>query len=477
MTENRRIVLNIVATYGRSLYALVCGLFTTRWVLMALGEVDYGLYGVVGGMTIFITFLVGLLSVAVGRFYAFSVGEARIAASAEEGLENCRKWFNTALLIFTTLPILFFVVGYPIVEYGLRHGWLVIPANRLEACVWVFRFLCFSSFVGMVTVPYNAMYTAKQYIAELTIYSFITTTLNVIVLYYMVSHPSVWLTKYAAWMALVSILPNLIIAFRATRLFPECHFNFKYLWSLERLKKLFSFAGWQLFGGLGSVFRAQGIAILVNKYFGPAVNAANTIGFSVATHCDVLAAGMMTAFSPAITNACGEKNLEKVRAMAFRCCKIGTLLTLLFALPLALEINEVLLLWLKAPPHYTSGLSLCVLAMVVIDKTAVGHMLAVNAQGKIALYQAVLGGSFILTLPIAWCFLLLGGNPYVVGYAMIITIFMCACGRVWFARKLTGLSARHSELVFIPLCWIFVLDREERRFVREKGRRQAFGAV
>lgn len=31
MTQNRRIMLNIVATYGRSLYALVIGLFCGWW--------------------------------------------------------------------------------------------------------------------------------------------------------------------------------------------------------------------------------------------------------------------------------------------------------------------------------------------------------------------------------------------------------------------------------------------------------------
>lgn len=78
MSPNRRIVLNIVATYGRSLYALVLGLFTARWALMALGQVDYGLYGVVGGLTAFIAFFNGLLVTAVGRFYAVSVGEAQV---------------------------------------------------------------------------------------------------------------------------------------------------------------------------------------------------------------------------------------------------------------------------------------------------------------------------------------------------------------------------------------------------------------
>ena len=52
MTQNRRILLNIVATYGRSLYALVCGLFISRWVLAALGKTDFGVCGMIVGMMV-----------------------------------------------------------------------------------------------------------------------------------------------------------------------------------------------------------------------------------------------------------------------------------------------------------------------------------------------------------------------------------------------------------------------------------------
>ena len=106
MTQNRRIFLNIVATYGRSLFGLACGLFSARWVLEALGKEDFCLYGVVGALTIFIAFLNMMLSGALGRYYAFSIGEANRATDegrAADGLENCRRWFNTALSLHTVV--------------------------------------------------------------------------------------------------------------------------------------------------------------------------------------------------------------------------------------------------------------------------------------------------------------------------------------------------------------------------------------
>ena len=154
MTENRRIALNIAATYGRSLFALVCGLFTSRWVLMALGQSDYGLYGVVGGLTAFIAFFNGLMAAAVGRFYAFSVGQAKVAGTQGEGLEVCRQWFNTAVLIHTAVPLVLIAVGYPVGMWAVE-SFLTIPPERVEACRWVFRFVCLSCFVAMVNVPFT----------------------------------------------------------------------------------------------------------------------------------------------------------------------------------------------------------------------------------------------------------------------------------------------------------------------------------
>ena len=283
MTENKRIFLNVIATYGRSLYGLALGLLCGRWALMALGVVDYGLIGLVGGLTVFISFFNSVLAGANARFYAFSVGAAKAATDKQSALEECRIWFNTALSVHTVVPFVLVAVGYPIGTYAIEH-WLTIPPDRIATCVWVFRFVCLSCFVGMVNVPFSAMYGAKQYIAELTIYSFITSTLNVFVLYYMIKHPSDWLLEYSAWTCLLAVVPQLIISIRACFIFPECRINVKYMWKKDRLKKLGYFTGWQMLGVFCGMLRGQGIAIVINKFFGAAMNAAQAIGNSVQGH-------------------------------------------------------------------------------------------------------------------------------------------------------------------------------------------------
>ena len=479
-------------------------------MLAALGKTDFGLYGVVGGMTVFISFLNTLLSTATSRFYAYAEGRAQKSAAegnAEAGLDECRKWFSTAVLLHTIVPVVLIVVGYPLGLYAIEH-WLTIPIERLAACRWVFRFVCISCFVGMVNVPFQAMFTAKQYIAELTIYGVAATTANVFFMYFMVTHPGDWLAKYALWMCLVSVVPQVIICLRAIRVFPECRFRFSYAWNKGRVLELSSFAFWQAFGGLGVILRGQGIQILVNKYFGPDYNASMSIANQVSAQSQTLSSAMQGAFAPAITTAYGAGRYDEMRALAYRTCKFGMLLALIFVLPLALELRTVLNIWLVDPPPYTAELCWCILLMAIIDKSAAGHMLAVSAKGKIAAYQTFLGGSLILTLPLAWIMVAKGLGFVSVGVAMVITMAICAWGRVWFARNLVGMSARYwlfkimipmgivvgvvgtvgfmlrfamasglirilattivCEVLLLPLAWFVLLDSSERIYLTNR---------
>ena len=507
MSPNRRIFLNIIATYGRSVFALVCGLFSGRWALQALGEVDFGLYGVVGGLTVFISFFNSVLAYSIGRFYALSVGAALKKGNEVDGLEECRRWFSIAVVIHTVVPALLLLVGYPIGEWAVRC-FLSIPVDRVSSCVWVFRFVCISCFLGMVSVPFNAMYTAKQYIAELTVYSFATTLLNFCFLYYMVTHPDFWLTKYAFWHCLVVVLPQLIISVRACFIFKECRFRWHYAFDRSRFGSLFKYTGWQMFGTLGSLARGQGTAVLVNKYFGPSVNAAMSIGNTVNGQANSLSGAMQGAFMPAITTAYGSGDMAQTRNLMYRACKFGVLLSCIFTLPLCIEINEVLRLWLVTPPKYTAGLCVSMMVALIIDKSTIGHMVVVHATGRIAKYQLLLGGALISTLPLAWIFFHLNFGVYSLCVAIIITIAVCAWGRVFFTRAYAGVPIREwlgkvfvplmlttavtlaigfvpscfvtsgfrrvcmttlvCEVALFPCAWYLVLDRTEREYVRAK---------
>ena len=453
LSPNKRIFFNILATFGRSVLVLACGLVTGRWSLLVLGKENLGLFGVIGGTTLFIGFINSILSTAVSRFYAYSLGEAQHLPG--NGLENCRRWFNTATLVHSVIPVCLILVGYPIGSYAVYH-FLSIPPDKVNECIWVFRFACITCLVGMLCVPFNAMYNAKQYIVELTLYQIMNSFLHVMILFYMLNHPGNWLVKYAFFHCIFTILPYFIIGIRALFLFPECHYNFHYLWNFQQVLMIVKYAGWQFFGCFGALLRGQGIAILVNKCFGPSINASYSIANQLASQTQTLSASLSSAFAPAITTACGGGDYDRMQHLAYTTCKIGTLLIMFLALPLMLELNNVLVIWLKEPPEYVASLCMAIMIMLILDRISYGHMLAVNSVGKIARYQAFLGTCLILTLPLAWILIRLKFGVYSIGYAMIITMSICSFGRVWFARKLAGMSL-HYWLKHV-LCPLFAVS-------------------
>ena len=340
MTQGKRIFLNTIATYGRSMFGVLCGIFSTRWVLEALGPVDFGLYGLIASLVIFISFLNIQFSSAIARYYAFSIGEAKIAQDATLALCECRAWFSTAVFIHTIGPLLLVAIGYPMGLYAIGNDWLNIPIDKVGDCEQLWAFVCLSTFVAMANVPFTAMYTAKQYIAELTIYSFLQTVLRTVIIYYMVCHPGDWLVRYGFWMAVVAIVPQVIIAVRALKVFPECRLVGKALFCKWRMLKLGCFAFWQAVGGIGYVAAHQAMSVIVTKSFGPKINASFSVSQTVSGEAASLTGALQGAFAPAITTACGSGDMQTMREMAFRVCKVGTLLTMMFALPMIVEIQE-----------------------------------------------------------------------------------------------------------------------------------------
>ena len=458
MTPNKRIVLNIVATYGRSLYSLVIGLFAGRWVLMALGKTDFGLVGLIGGLTAFITFLNNLLASAVGRFYAVQVGASRKVIDPSEGIDECRKWFNTALSIHTVVPIVLMLVGYPIGSWAIEN-FLEIPTGRIIDCIWVWRFACASCLVAMFNVPFQAMYTAKQEIAELTIYSFATTTLNAIFVCYMASHPGYWLFKYSAWVCIIGIAPQILIAIRALMRYPECHIICAYLFSRDRYRSLFKFVTAQFWTNVAILLTSQGRAILVNKFMGATFNASMSVGNTVASQALTLSSSLSGAFWPAINNKAGERDLQGVRKLSFMTMRLSSVLVLFFAIPLAIEAKEILRIWLVTPPEFTVEICQAVLLGAILDRMTNAYATAIYGIGVgVMRYSWVVGWGDIAIVALTWCLFVLGFNMWSIVIGLIASKVLAMVIRLYYGWKYIQFSfSEWLHSVFLPIGMLILL--------------------
>ncbi len=431
--SSHRIILNTAATYIRSVIAAALGLFSTRWVLAGLGPTDYGLFAVIGSIIVFITFLNGVMAVSAARHFAFALGRG--------DSDEVNKWFNTSLSIHLMLPIVLIAIGWPIGEYCIRHV-LTIPPGRIPACLWVFRLALIAAFSGMVSIPYFAMFSAKQHIAEVAVWGTLQSLLLFIFAYMLTRVSGDRLLFFAGYGVAISAMFQVIQVLRARHIFRECRTDYRRWFDKSRFKEVFSFASWSLIGSSGSMLRDQGSAILLNLYFGPRVNAAFGVASGVSVHTSQLGVAMIGAFSPELTASEGRGDRTRMLALAHSASKIGTILILLFAIPLMVESEYVLHLWLVLPPPHAAVFCQLILAAFVLDRLSTGYMLAINAHGKIAAYQATVGTCLVLTLPLAWIFVKRGGPPTSVGIALVITMAAVSAGRVFWARRLLGVPVR-----------------------------------
>lgn len=448
MASKATIVMNTMGTYFRSLVALFLGIFTARWVLLGLGKVDFGLFAVVGTIITFITFINSVMSQSASRHLAYAIGKG----------EDVKQWFNSSLSVHVLVPLLLVVVGYPIGTYVVAHG-LTIPPERIEACQWVFRFSLLNAFFTMASVPFGALYIARQRIAEQSLYGVATSCINCVLAYVMLSWNGDRLIFYSAYITCVSLTMLAIYVVRTWCIFPESHIDFSAWWDKAKVRALFSFAGWNALGAFGWLVKNQGLVILTNKFYGPAVNAAMGVAQQVSGQVNSLSNALMAALTPEIVSTEGAGDRSRMLRLSMSANRFACLLLFVFAFPLCLEMEYVLTLWLKHPPEWSVLFCQLTLVGMFFNNLTTGHAIAMGANGKIAAYQITMGGMMVLSLPAAYIGCKCGLAPWIVLVVSAATLGALTLGRVFWARRLVAMPVRAwlGGLV-VPFAALIVLE-------------------
>lgn len=444
------LVLNTTATYTRSLLSIGLVLFSSRWILGALGEVDFGLFALVGSILLFITYMNSVLAASTSRHFAFAIGRGDAS--------EVNHWFNAALSIHLCLALILTGAGWLLSQYIIFHL-LNIPQEREAVCLLVYRISLVSLFSGMFSIPFVAMFRAKQRIVEISAWNMLQTLLNFCLAWFLLQASGDRLLVYAIGFTSILVFIHSSQIVRALIRFKECRIDSSYWFKPKQTKEIFSFAVWNFIGMSGLIFRNEGSAVLLNCYFGPTVNAAYSIAKKVVTQVDQLASAMLGAFSPEITAREGRGERDRMVRLSSQASKFGTLLILVFWVPLMLEMDYIFHLWLLKPPEYAVALCRLIMSAFLLDRFTTGYMLAINARGKIAAYQATVGTMLLLTLPLAWLFLYLGFSPTSVGGAFIITMALCSFGRVLWAKYLLQIPVGYwIKTVVAPCCLVGIFS-------------------
>ena len=223
------------------------------------------------------------------------------------------------------------------------------------------------------------------------------------------------------------------------------------------MKQIASFAWWQAFGGIGYLAQHQCQAIIVNKYFGPTVNAAYSVSVTVGGEAAALTGALNGAFAPAVTTAYGEGNQYRMKKLAYGASKFGTFLTMIFAIPICLEISQILRIWLKKPA-YSESLCLCWLIVTVIEKLSLGHGQATQAVGKVGWFQFFRGLSCFMAIPFSIFAIMIYNRPYMVGCALILTTILACISDIYVSGFYTGLSVKYwLYRIVLPLLGVLLI--------------------
>lgn len=435
MTPGQRILVNTIATYGRTLLAVFLGLFSSRWVLAALGEVDYGLMGVVGSVLVFITFFNALTTAANARYFAFSIGQ--------KDIELTRKWFNSALSISVILPSVLMVVGLFIGEYVIRY-FLSIPEGRLLTSLWVFRLSLGTAYITMLCAPFIAMFTAKQNIAELSIWGMAISITTFLFVYFLSDIPgNKWLI-YSIGISIITSFFSIIQALRAANKYTECRIFFPYWFKWKRIREMFSYSFWTLFGGLGGLLYHNGIAIVLNKFFPPSlypsVNASYTIGHTVAGHTQTISSSLSGAFMPEIVSSEGRGDRDRVISLMNQSIRLSFVIISIVAFPILFQTDFILTVWLKNPPEYAALFCRTMIIAFLIMRFVGSFDSAICATGRIKFYQitmlslasvAVIMAAILLYFDLG----IKSVCAVILGYSIFFNFIS-----LYFCKKLVGIS-------------------------------------
>lgn len=438
MTEQaentKRIAKNTLMLYVRMLFGMLVSLYTSRVVLQALGVEDYGIYNVVGGVVAMFSLLSGSLSAAVSRFLTFELGR--------NDLVRLRKVFSSALCVHALLALFVLVLSETLGLWFLNYQ-MNIPADRMIAANWVFQFSLFSFLLGLFSVPYNASIISHE---RMGIFAFvgIGDTLLQLGIVLFIAFGGICLDKlivYASLLVVKGMLFQLFYFYYCRKSFKECRFKL----SLDKqlLKEMTGFAGWNFIGASSAILRDQGGNILLNLFYGPALNAARGVANQVSNAIGAFVGNFMIALNPQITKSYAGAEYEYTFSLIFRGARFSYYLLLWLALPVLLNTQYVLSIWLNVVPEHATLFVQLVLVFSMCETISNPLITVMLATGKIRNYQIVVGGLQMMNFPLSYIFLKMGFLPEIIVMVAISLSLICLGARLILLRDMIQLPVAH----------------------------------
>lgn len=408
-SSNTRIAKNTIFLYFRTILIMLISLYTSRVVLKTLGVEDFGIYNVVGGVVALFGVISGGLSSSVTRFLNIEMGR--------NNGKKLRSIFSSAITIHIILAFIIIVLAESIGPWFI-YTKMTIPTERITAALWVFHCSILTFAINLFSIPYNACIIAHENMKIFAYISIVEAALKLLIVYILQLLPYDKLSVYGILMLCVALTIRSIYQIYCRKHYEESHFKFQIDWKI--IRQMFGFASWNMIGSTSVLLADQGVNILLNLFCSPIVNAARGIAMQVNQAISSFSSNFMTALNPQITKSYGVMDLHRFKTMMFNGSRFAMCLLTFISLPIMVDTEYVLGLWLGQVPDYSVNFVRLILLFSISESMSNTFITGLLATGKIKKLMLTVAICRMMNFPLSYLGLIVFHQPE-------ITIIISIC--------------------------------------------------
>lgn len=411
--DNRRIAKNTLMLYFRMFVVMGISLATAGVTMRVLGSVDYGINAVLGGIVAMFSFLNGSLSGAASRFITFELGRGDKA--------RLNHVFNASLAIHLALGVLIVILSETI-GLWFFYNKMIIPVERVSAAFLVLQLSILTVPLSLTQVPYGAVIIAHENMKIFAYVSVVDAVVRLLIIYLLLISPYDKLITLAALTTSWSVVTMVFYRGYCKRMYDETRLKLCVDWKMY--SEMFRFAGSDLIGCTSVLFQGQGVNMLLNTFFGPVINAARGIAYSVQGQATQFSNNFMTAVRPQIIKSYAAGDTDSMWKLVKRSGCYSYYLIWLLALPFLLEADYVLKLWLGSYPEHTLSFFRLILVACLIQSLKTPRSAVFHAMGRLFIPNIISGTVLCMSFPLAYVALRIGYEPESVFHATNIVMVL-----------------------------------------------------
>ena len=408
------------------LVMMFIGLFTSRIILQALGVSDLGLYSVCGGVVALFSFISGTLASGTQRFLSFCIGEGDIT--------KLKRTFASAMTLHLVMAFVILIIGE---TFGIWYVYnkLNVDVDRFDAALWCYQFSLITAVISILQTPFNGSLIAHE---KMDIYAYMTifdVTIKLIAAYTIMIIPYDRLVSYSALLLGANVISTIIYNWYCRKKFEECGFRFGY--NKQIFKNMLSFSGWNTFGTVAAMGQSTGVDLVINFFYGTAVNGSRGIASSANGFVNKFVTNFQIAINPQIVKTYASGDIASMSKLVIRGAEYSCYLLLFIGIPIFIEIEFVLDLWLGQVPEHSVAFMRIIMIESLFRTMGNPTITAMHATGKMKMLNITVGILLLMIVPESFILFKMGMTPEFVLFVNVIPWILCIPLRLYWLNKYT----------------------------------------